>query len=709
MNGVEPFAWTERQAESPPYVIEERWAAVSGLEYEVRAASINADGQSEWSPSVRLAAPELHPAPPGAIHIDSGEREYAVGDLMRVAVGSQRPFTNRSTFIWSVCGVDGSGCELLPLVSSPTSIYLVPAAAFGRRAQVQVDYDKDGLSYSATAVVGLVSREAPPSPVRPAPALPPGCEGAEASRGSDGFTTEEPIATHLYSLESKSVEIERDPAGGGAVEPLCNDLLIVTPWGRMTLARPDGGTERIEGQVPMGLEDLLAHPDSEKFKPGAFRVADILLKRHSEKRWELFATHHYFTGECIRFRLSSATILLEGGRVSVSPAWRTIFDAEPCLQPLGINGIQAGGRMLTDGPDHLLVVIGDHAVHGASQDPNSHLGKLVRVAIESGEAESLSIGLRNPQGLARDADGNLWATEHGPQGGDELNLLEPGGNYGWPSVSYGVGYGGIINAFPQESVGMHENFVRPRFAWVPSIAASALIVNDDRWFPLWKDDLLVASLSGSANELGGVTGQALFRVRRDGTDVQYVERIPLGYSVRDMTRMPDGRIAVYDGESRVFFLARSEKHCDERSRRVRLVYTVGCGPLGAGAEGAPDPGGDESPTPAPRGDGEGEVTAAASGAELHAARCAACHSLSAEEHSVGPHLVGLIGRRIGEVEGWEFSDALRSLDGAWTRDSLAQFLADPQRFAPGTTMGSPGLSESEAGAIADYIAGLLGD
>lgn len=693
-NGVEPFEWTEYEAESPPYVIMERWAAMSGLEYEARAASVNADGQSDWAPSVYLAAPELHPAPPESIHVDSGERQYAAGDLMRVSVGSQRPFDNRSPFVWSVCDTDGQACELLPLVSSPTYLYRVPAAAAGKRVQVQVDYDKDGLSSSATAVVGLVRIDGGASPLT-TPVFPPGCEGRKASFGAAGFRIDDDIATHLYYIESKSVKIEWDRMSGGAVEPLCNDLLIVTPWGRITLLRADGEAEQIEGRVPMGLDELLSHKTAEI--PGTFRVADILLKQHSEERWELFVTHHYFTGDCIRFRLSSTTIRVENERLSASPDWKRLFDAEPCLRPVEINGSLAGGRMLTDGPDQLLVVIGDHNVAGLSQHPDSHLGKLVRVAIESGEAEILALGLRNPQGLARDADGNLWATEHGPQGGDELNLLEPGSNYGWPSVSYGVGYGGIINAYPQESVGMHENFVKPRFAWVPSIAVSAMVVNDERMFPLWKDDLLVSSLQG-------VSGNSLFRVRRDGTDVQYIERIPLGHPIRDLTQMPDGRIAVLDNEGRVRFLTRSEKYCDERARRAGLVYTVGCGHLDAAGEGAAHSGNDESPTPAPPGGRGGDEAAAASGAQLYATQCAACHRLAAEEHGVGPHLVGLIGRRVGEAEGWNFSDALRSLDGAWTRDRLAQFLADPQEFAPGAAMGSPGLSPAEAGAVADYIA-----
>ena len=522
MNGVEPFAWAERQAESPPYVIEERWATMSGLEYEVRAASINADGQSEWSDSVSATAPALRPAPPDAIRIvTSGP--YRVGDIMEVNVGSQRPFANRSTFIWSVCDIDGPQCDLLPLVESQSYIRFISLAMDGKEAQVQVDYDKEGLSYTATAVVGAVNPSA-----------------------SDGV-----IETHLHTLGWEAVQIELDRATGGAIEPLGNDLLIVTPWGRIALARSDGRVEQVEGRVPMNLGGLQGHPNSEAFSSGLFRVADILLRQRTETLWELFVTHHYFTGECVLFRLSSTTVLTEGGTPSLSPSWKTVFDADPCMDPAGHGGQQAGGRMLTDGSDHLLIVVGDHNQGELAQHTGSHLGKFVRVDVESGATEILALGLRNPQGLARDADGNLWETEHGPRGGDELNLLEPGGNYGWPTVSYGTPYGELRY---DESIGKHEGFVKPRFAWTPGIGVSAIVVNDKRGFPLWEDDLLVASLSGACQE-AGCAGHALFRIRRDGTQVRYVERIELGRRIRDLAIMPDGRIAALAGGGRILFIS----------------------------------------------------------------------------------------------------------------------------------------------------------
>ena len=542
---------------------------MSGLEYEIRAASVSAEGRSEWSPAVTVTAPELRPAPDGAIDIEGPAYPYAVGEAMRVNLARSQPFTRRSLYVWSACEMDGSRCELLPIARLQSYVYPAPEAARGKRVQVQVDYDKDGLSYTALADVGVVNpEEAPRSPAPRPPPLPEGCEDAPPPSGDGEPAQESVLAAHLHYMRSESVPIDWDAARGGAIEPLCNDLLVVTPWGGMALARSNGAALPIDGQVPMNIEGAQAYLLDHAYSRFAdFRVADILLKQRTRETWELFATHHYFTGECIRFRLSAAEILMDEGSVSVSPTWRTVFDAEPCLPPPSWFGREAGGRMLTDGPDHLLIVIGHHG-HGnesLAQDPASHLGKLVRVAIESGEAEILASGLRNPQGFARNADGALWSTEHGPLGGDELNLLQPGRDYGWPSVSYGVEYGGYALQQGEEE-GRHEGFAKPRFSWVPSIAVSALIVNDERQFPLWKDNLLAGSLAA----------QSLFRIRLDGANVQYVERIEVGYRVRDLALMPDGRIAVLGDDGHARFLSRFVERCDERPWPTRRVYGLHC-------------------------------------------------------------------------------------------------------------------------------------
>ena len=320
-----------------------------------------------------------------------------------------------------------------------------------------------------------------------------------------------------------------------------------------------------------------------------------------------------------------------------------------------------------DGPDHLLVATGPHGQDKYAQDPASHLGKLVRVETETGHTAVLARGLRNPQGLTRDEVGHLWETEHGPQGGDELNVLEPGGNYGWPQVSYGVEDGSRVNVSRAGAVGRHDGFIKPVFAWVPSIGISSLIVNDKHLFPLWKDDLLIGSLAG----------HALFRVRRDSTEVQYIERIEVGNRIRDLAQMPDRRIALLVDGGRVHFLRRSYAHCGDESWDGS-VYAIDC----------PDTVG----------------TVAATGAQLYGAHCSGCHNLTVEKHGIGPHLVGVLGRRAGAVSGYLFSDALSSLDMVWTPADLERFLADPREFAPGTSKASLPLTQAEIRAIADFIA-----
>ena len=414
-------------------------------------------------------------------------------------------------------------------------------------------------------------------------AFGPGMQAAEAA-----------INTHLHYLDQKSVSFTWDKASGGAIEPLGEDLLVVTPWGRIALVRANGAVAFLEGRVPMGLDGLLSYnkQSGEEPRSDRFRVADILLKPSSDGNYELFVTHHHFTGDCIRFRLSSTMVFLQGPAVQVSPSWRTIFDAEPCLSMFYQNGHEAGGRLLPDGRDHLLAVIGHHGVKEFAQDPGAHLGKLVRIEVESGEAKVLASGLRNPQGFARDADGTLWETEHGPQGGDELNVLEPGINYGWPLVSFGVRYGGwALRQGELNEAGTHPGssrsafslfswlrsiipgtaeIGRPVFAWVPSIGISAMVVNDERQFPLWKDDWIIGSLRA----------RTLYRVRRDGTDILYVEPIFVDLRIRDLARMPDGRIALltHGDKGMVHFLSLSSTFCNEEARESRSVYTVGCAP-----------------------------------------------------------------------------------------------------------------------------------
>lgn len=401
------------------------------------------------------------------------------------------------------------------------------------------------------------------------------------------FSTDSPppsftILTHLYALEAEVIPLELfegqigHSGQGGGMENMDNgDLLIATPHGRLARITPNGEVSYFHERIPMnksGMEAYVrSHPESlSELK--RIRVGGILLKEHSPKRWDLFATHHYFDGKVLQFRLSSTTLLQEEKRFTILPQWKTLFEAQP-LSP----NLQRGGKMLMDGNEHLLILLGSYGkdvwnkMPNLLDNPDYYPGGLIRVEISTGKVETLTSGHRSPLGLTRDKNGRLWSTENGPQGGDELNLLEPGLHYGWPHVSYGIRYESRIRSpipLPSQKniPGRHDGFQKPVFAWVPSIAPSGIVVNEARWFPLWKDDFLIATLRG----------KSIYRVRLYNNQVQYVERIEIGERLRDIKLMSDGRIALLGDQSKVLFLSRSTKYCTDEYRKMRSVYAVDC-------------------------------------------------------------------------------------------------------------------------------------
>jgi glucose/arabinose dehydrogenase len=190
---------------------------------------------------------------------------------------------------------------------------------------------------------------------------------------------------------------------------------------------------------------------------------------------------------------------------------------------------------------------GDLSQH-AAQDLSNHAGTINRlfedgsvppdnpfVGDEGAEPSIWSYGHRNPQGMAIDPEtGQLWATEHGPFGGDELNLIEPGKNYGWPIVGFGVNYGSGSEIHPGT---LAPDVQPPMHVWVPSIAPSGLVVYDGDQFPEWRGSIFA----------GGMAGEQVSRLEMDGVNdwrnSWYSEVLVQGIGrVRDVRQGPDGYI-----------------------------------------------------------------------------------------------------------------------------------------------------------------------
>lgn len=203
------------------------------------------------------------------------------------------------------------------------------------------------------------------------------------------------------------------------------------------------------------------------------------------------------------------------------------------------------------GPDgHLWISSGDRQHFDPAQDMRANLGKILRLnddgsvpadnpfADKGGvTAQIWSLGHRNPLGIAFDAQGRLWNTEMGPAGGDELNLVERGGNYGYPIVSNGNHYDG--KDIPDHGSAADTGFVAPKVWWTPVISPSGLLFYRGGAFADWEGNALI----------GGLSSQALVRVAIEGDTAKEVARYPMGQRIRAVDQGPDGRLwALEDGK-----------------------------------------------------------------------------------------------------------------------------------------------------------------
>ena len=195
-----------------------------------------------------------------------------------------------------------------------------------------------------------------------------------------------------------------------------------------------------------------------------------------------------------------------------------------------VSGSGHYGHRLAFSPDgsHLFVTSGERQKMQPAQDPGSDLGKIIRMNPDGTDAQHWTLGHRNPLGIAFDAAGNLWSSEMGPQGGDELNLIEQGRNYGWPKVSNGSHYGGAD--IPDHADG--DGFEAPKVWWNPSISPGSLMIYSGAQFPQWQGDAFIGALSG----------EALIRVDIDGTAAAKGDQWGFGARIRAVDQAPDGSI-----------------------------------------------------------------------------------------------------------------------------------------------------------------------
>ena len=205
---------------------------------------------------------------------------------------------------------------------------------------------------------------------------------------------------------------------------------------------------------------------------------------------------------------------------------REIYLSRPAIKEPFL-GHQVGGKLVTGENENILFLsIGDFSKPEKVQDNTTSLGKVIRINLQNLNAEVYASGLRSPSGgmLYDKASEELWVTDHGPRGGDEINLIKKGKNYGWPVVSYGTIYerDGMGNYYGNK-FNNHDGFEKPAMTFMPSIGVGPIAKYADTGKnDYWDNDYFVA----------GMASTTLYRIKKEGHNLVYAEPVLTGYRIR---------------------------------------------------------------------------------------------------------------------------------------------------------------------------------
>ncbi|SIO35870.1 PQQ-dependent sugar dehydrogenase [Salinivibrio sp. ES.052] len=315
---------------------------------------------------------------------------------------------------------------------------------------------------------------------------------------------------------------------------------FVHPWGMVELPGGDILITERDGQLkrltPNGLVVPILGTPKNVFQEGQGGLLDIALAPDFATTHRIYLSYaaeneQEQAGTEVMLATLSKDVLIDG---------KVIFRALPKR-----NGSRHFGSRLLVTEQHLYITLGDRGHRDRAQFPEDHIGALVRLNHDgtvpktnpfhndpTKQPHVFSYGHRNIQGIALDNNGDrIWTHEHGPQGGDELNIIESGKNYGWPIITYGVNYGlGTQIGEGTQKAGMQQ----PVYYWDPSIAPSGMTMVDSKQFPMWHGDLLLGSLKFGL----------LVRLEIKQGEVTHEERMLNGQfgRIRDVIQANDGSI-----------------------------------------------------------------------------------------------------------------------------------------------------------------------
>ncbi|MEO1606457.1 MAG: PQQ-dependent sugar dehydrogenase [Pseudomonadota bacterium] len=494
------------------------------------------------------------------------------------------------------------------------------------------------------------------------------------------------VFTNRVRLKVDTFFLPLDVAGkaGGITVVGGTSVVVLDRQGTMFLVT-DGMAEPLDVATPdNNMAALRRQFDDGRFGEARidyewFRYNDVLHVSDSTGDWLILSYSHWNPEAfCQTSRL--ARLQLPAGSAprdwrATAQDWELVKETAPCLPPRetgeALAGLEAGGRLVSLDPGRVAWSSGAYERDDAETAPytqalsqrlDSDYGKVLEVTLETGDTRILARGLRNPQGLTMDRNGQLWVTDHGMRGGDELNRVVEGANFGWPAVTYGTHYN-TRPAVNSERHGGHAGYDLPTAVFVPSVApGSALAVSDFNY--AWEGDILIGGFNGN-----------LYRVHNGERDGMVIEEIPMGdIRLRDMDRLADGRIVIWTDDRRIIYLTNDTRQtpADVLLSRISAL----------------------------------EDTALRASLDSMSETCLRCHGLAEGEILAGPSLHGICGAEPGSADYDGYSGALAAVPAPWSTESLARFIENPEAVAPGNSMAWSGASPRASQAMAELLCAL---
>ena len=399
------------------------------------------------------------------------------------------------------------------------------------------------------------------------------------------FENSDKVQLIKEKLKSNKVKIEKDEKVNSAYYPL-NLKEVKTPiWSKY------GGIETLNNQIiyvsgesdffllekkglryefkNLGLKKInnnkkqFVRINKPKLGDNAieyFGIKDILIKKFniSQNKLLLVSSLNYIESkDCYNVSVYQSEIINE--KIFKISDWKIIYSSKKCLsidltKKPRFAAASSGGRIVKLDNENILLSLGDFYADGVngpmlSQDLDNDYGKIIKININNKVHEIFSYGHRNPQGLYIDKNKNIFSTEHGPRGGDEVNLIKKNNNYGWPYATFGTNF----NPYNPSTSGpdknkskkiwpldktnnTHKGYTKPIYSWGNTFGVSNLIIYEGNYFVKWSKNLIISSLAG----------KQLTRIIYDFNKkrIVYVENIPVGKRIRDIISLDNGKIVL---------------------------------------------------------------------------------------------------------------------------------------------------------------------